>query len=1064
MDEIAGWVAIDDDLPGAPGRDTIRRIIRDPVTPPSQADVVALVSVLATAAGRDRDTAAGVSRDLWVAARLEVAPGVPLDEVRDPYALEVHRPIALDDVTGLPPYVRRAHDDRLSRVVEQAVAGSSAAVVLVGGSSAGKTRACWEALQPLRDAGGWRLWHPYDPTRRDAAVAALDRVGPHTVVWLNETQEYLKDDAERIAAKVRTLLADPSRAPILVLGTLWPEHHAVLTQLPGTQVQLVLHDAVIEVPEFFAGHDLAAMEAAASVDPRLEWAVKHADDGQITQYLAGAPELMIRFNTAPAPAKAVLWAAMDLRRFGHRNALPQKLLEYAADAYLTQAQRSQLRPDWLDQALAYTARPAKGALGPLTPVTSESQPVYQLADYLEQAGRTQRTEQLPPNAFWLAVATYAHPGDLNELGQAAWDRGLYRIAAQIRKNAVIAGYAQVDEHILFPGLLNDTDSVTWIAHHVRLDDPVLTRVLIAALHRMGFRQQFAALLARNPASCTKLDNPYDVAYLLWELHAAGAAEQVAALADGAATHAPVNPLSQANTLFEGLRKVGAREEARRYLARTVAHSLLRSIDAVTTLLTNLSESDETNLTAALLARDPAAQVDVTAPDGAARLVLRFHEMGAVKHIATLASRTAAQVSLDRSQPVERLAVALRRSGAAGQAGVLAERILRMPLDDIPKVVQYLPVLHRIGADDTARALADRVATQAPLDDPFTISDVLTCLRNVGADEQARALAGRLATGTSLDDLESLVGLVAKLRETGDGDQAAVLLTRAANEMPLSDARSVAHLLTYLHDTGCVALAATVVAREPAAHVSLDDPFGVGYLLLQLYKMGVLAQVKALSDRASDSQPEGMAAATHLLSCFRRVNAERPLSVLAARVVHQTPLDGPSWVSLMIKNVKEAGKAKQIDVLLARIAVMPLSFYDLDGLVNILTQLREIGMPGHATAFAERIALELPDHRTAARLLRKLDEAGAADLVRILVARADRVPFGRSGPDSLDQEVLVRALEEMGAIEQGAKLIDRFPAAGAFATFLRWDDHAGRFRYGREPDGRPSVSWSWADLT
>ncbi|MGH8878930.1 MAG: hypothetical protein ACRD0P_16595 [Stackebrandtia sp.] len=95
--------------------------------------------------------------------------------------------------------------------------------VLVAGSSAGKTRACWEALHPLRDRKGWRLWHPFDPTRPEAAIQALDTVGPRTVVWLNKTQEYLGgEDGERVAAKLRTLLADPGRAPVLVLGTLWP--------------------------------------------------------------------------------------------------------------------------------------------------------------------------------------------------------------------------------------------------------------------------------------------------------------------------------------------------------------------------------------------------------------------------------------------------------------------------------------------------------------------------------------------------------------------------------------------------------------------------------------------------------------------------------------------------------------------------------------------------------------------------------------------------------------------------------------------------------------------------
>jgi hypothetical protein len=50
-----------------------------------------------------------------------------------------------------------------------------------------------------------------DPTGPGAALAALDQVRPRMVVWLNETQEYLGtigDDAERVAAKLRALLAD----------------------------------------------------------------------------------------------------------------------------------------------------------------------------------------------------------------------------------------------------------------------------------------------------------------------------------------------------------------------------------------------------------------------------------------------------------------------------------------------------------------------------------------------------------------------------------------------------------------------------------------------------------------------------------------------------------------------------------------------------------------------------------------------------------------------------------------------------------------------------------------
>ena len=84
-----------------------------------------------------------------------VAAGRPLAEVRDPFALEVHRPVLPEDAPAglpeLPAYVPRGHDQVLAQVVRAAAGGRSGIAVLVGGSSTGKTRACWEVLGLLRD-------------------------------------------------------------------------------------------------------------------------------------------------------------------------------------------------------------------------------------------------------------------------------------------------------------------------------------------------------------------------------------------------------------------------------------------------------------------------------------------------------------------------------------------------------------------------------------------------------------------------------------------------------------------------------------------------------------------------------------------------------------------------------------------------------------------------------------------------------------------------------------------------------------------------------------------------
>ena len=127
---------------------------------------------------------------------------------------------------------------------------------------------------------------------------------------------------------------------------------------------------------------------------------------------------------------------MDARRLGTGAGLPQAFLEAAAPGYLTDAEWDALGEDWLEQALAYTARPPKASRGPLTRIrprparhaarghgdqpasmAAAAGPLYRLADYLDQHGRAHRASRIPPAEFWSAAAAHAAPGDQAELGR-----------------------------------------------------------------------------------------------------------------------------------------------------------------------------------------------------------------------------------------------------------------------------------------------------------------------------------------------------------------------------------------------------------------------------------------------------------------------------------------------------------------------------------------------------------------------------------------------------------------------------------------------------------------------
>ncbi len=768
LDEITSSVErFGGGLKGNPQRDTINRIIGDPGMPASQADVLAVVTVLAREARWDEEDAVRRARDLWVAARMATPAGVPLAEVTDPFALEVHRPVHLEDAPPklplLPLYVPRKHDQTLGQVVRTAAGGRSGIAVLVGGSSTGKTRACWEALQPLRQVGGWRLWHPYDPTRPEAVLQGLPNVRPRTVVWLNETQECLAGESgERVAAGLRALLADTARAPVLVLGTLWPDHYAALTHRDGSQVRQMLDGTVIEVPTAFTGADLTALQKTATADDRLAWAAEHSEDGQVTQYLAGGPALLERYYTALPAARALMDAAMDTRRLGMGAGLPQAFLEAAAPGYLTDTEWDALGEDWLEQALAYTAVPAKGAHGPLTrirprPATRAARdrgdqpastaaaagPLYRLADYLDQHGRAHRASQIPPASFWSAAAAHVTPGHQAALGDAAHARGLYRDAAQLYKNAAASGDPRAVGYLSdSPACLRaDPRPALWAAAHAPLDDPDDVARLLDSLRETGAHEQAATLLADRTAANAPLDNPYHVARLLDSLREAGAHEQTAALAARAAAHAALDiiPSYGLASLLDSLRRAGAHEQ-----------------------------------TAAL-----AARVGLDNPDTAPRPPSPWAP----------GRRPAARQRLPHPRDVPRLLDELREAGAHEQITALLalDPAAHAPLDDPYDVAELLDSLREAGAHEQITALLARdPAAHGPLHNPYHVDHLMDDLRGVGvarlldslreagAHEQATALAARLPAAGMFRLLLEQKGLAVQFRfgREADGTPAA----------------------------------------------------------------------------------------------------------------------------------------------------------------------------------------------------------------------------------------------------------------------------------------------------
>ena len=611
----------------------------------------------------------------------------------DPFDLGVHQPVEAStggQLPDLPQYVPRDHDVRLRQVAGEAAGGASQLVVLVGGSSTGKTRACWEMLASLpgrawktRPPGGllaslrgrvpqWLLWHPIYPTRPAAVLAGLSQVGPDTVVWLDEAQLYLDtpdDTGERVAAGLRELLRDPRCRPVLVVATLWPEHWNTLTTRadPDRHVQAreLLSGHNIDAPERFSAAALSKLAEEAGTDPRLAAAAAQAADGQITQYLAGAPVLLDHYQHAPPGARALIWTAMDARRLGCGPHLPLALLEAAAPGYLTDTEWEQQGDDhWLDQALAYATQLCNGIPGPLTRIRPrnpgphraegaagtdhDGPPLYRLADYLDQHGRRHRRVLIPPPSFWTA-APCAQPPDLTILAAAARARGLYRDAAQLLKSTAARGDPRAGAdlvailHDLHPG---DHRPAQWVTLDVALalGDPFSVAFLLDRLREAGAQDQVTALLARDPAAHAALEDPAAVASLLLGLREAGAQDQVTALAARAAGYSPLGDPFGVVSLLDSLREAGAQDQVTALLARDpAAHAAIGDPFAVAVLLDGLGEAGAQDQVTALLARDPAAHAALGDPFAVGRLLDGLGEAGAQDQVTALAARAAAHL-------------------------------------------------------------------------------------------------------------------------------------------------------------------------------------------------------------------------------------------------------------------------------------------------------------------------------------------------------------------------------------------------------------------------------------
>jgi hypothetical protein len=669
--------------------------------------------------------------------RRRTAPTIDdIDPIRH---LGVHEAVCPDTGTAgrpqLTEYVQRAHDDRLRSVLR--TARGDTVLLLLGGSSTGKSRACYEALRAV---------FPGRPVMRPAdgndllALLEFDPE-PGAVLWLDDAHLFLHGPRGADVARALHLMldADPRPGPNrVVIGGMWSHE---LRRSAGDDRGQAVHElltrrgvTVALCEDFERPEDVGR---AAARDPRWHIALTADDGADVVQYLTGGPYLVQYYDEGRygADAHALLTAAMDAHRVGFWSPLRPDLLAEAASGYLP------LRHDAtaVGRALPHAMRPVRGVRA-LAPAAGLDGAVV-LHSYLAQHARGARRRQPVPDSLWAALTRGVDDGgDSDRVVGSVLVRGLPGWALPLLRRRADAG------------------------------DGGAARRLAGLLHSRGDPEAVAELRARAGAGCRA------AADLLIEQNDPMAMELLRGRADAGDGVAAVRLAellfqrggSAARAQLRDRADAGDDDAARRLAELLFADG---GRDAVGELRVRAERGDRhaSELLVELLAgwRDAEAVAELRerAADGdvhaATRLVEVLSERGGPAEVAELRTRADGG---DRYGAVHLIGILYQR-GDADAAAELRERAA----DGDRSAAQLLArLLFQRGDEDSAAELRER----AGAGHRGAAEQLCTLLRERGDVESLHELRDRAGAG----DWYAAGVLVELLAERGDHD--AVLELRA----------------------------------------------------------------------------------------------------------------------------------------------------------------------------------------------------------------------------------------------------------------------------------------------
>jgi hypothetical protein len=374
-------------------------------------------------------------------------------DIDDVIAIGVHPAAPTGDARTITarvtPFVRRDQSGEI-----EAALRAYSFVLVVGESTAGKSRAAFEAARAVLPRHSFIAPDPADRTSLRAAIAEL-RVHRRAVVWLDDIERYLGDGGLTPYALQKITRAGTSRE-VVVLGTIRAQErarysgvHGRAAEGPHGQIDVRTgRDVLAQAHEIRLDRrwkpDEVERARVFTEDKRLARAIRSAERYGIAEFVAAGPQLLTAWQDAWAPGgghvrgAALVAAAVDARRAGWSRPLPTVLLRNLHERYLAAGGGLSLRPESWEEALAWVTTPLEATSSLLIPLDASGDTHY-VFDYLPDA-----VDALPNDVpiledLWELLITEADADTCEAIGWEANRRTKHATARLAFRRALDAG-------------------------------------------------------------------------------------------------------------------------------------------------------------------------------------------------------------------------------------------------------------------------------------------------------------------------------------------------------------------------------------------------------------------------------------------------------------------------------------------------------------------------------------------------------------------------------------------------------------------------------------------------